>query len=113
MKKSRKTEQEWKKLLADCKARPKGVRIPVWCDQQGISLETYKYWQRKLRSKYKAAPADPDIQFVPLSMPVKHEGAVPLSSSISIHYKEFEIVVTEQSLQKLLTRLLAVVRTSC
>lgn len=64
MKKSRKTEQEWKQLLAACKARSKGIRIPDWCHQQGISLDTYKYWQRKLGNKYNAQSAKPEIQFV-------------------------------------------------
>lgn len=112
MKKSKKTEQEWRQLLAKCKARPKGIRIPDWCEQQGISLETYKYWQRKLRDKA-AKSSDLGSNFVSLPMPVSIQKGNHSQSEISIQYKEFKIIVTENSSQELLARLLAVVRASC
>lgn len=112
MSKTRKTEQEWQQLIADCKARPKGVRIPQWCEQQGISPDSYKYWKKKLDPRCSKVTTDSDIQFVPLSIPV-HNRVSQRSADISIKYKDFEIVVSEQSSQTLLTRLLQIMRSSC
>lgn len=113
MKTPRKTEQEWMKLLADCKARPKGTRISDWCDQRGVNLGTYKYWRKKLSQKRKGQSAEPEIHFVPLKVPVQAAEPIQHHAEISIKYKDFEIIVTERSSQELLTRLLTTVRTSC
>lgn len=109
MKKTKKSIVEWRRLLADCKARPKGTSIDDWCHQQNISVNTFKYWQRKLRDRQ----MDEEVCFVPLELPVQQTSPKSSHSEVLIRYKDFEIVVTEQSSQSLLTSILTTVRESC
>lgn len=105
------SENEWHKLLADCKTRPKGTRVADWCHQQNINVNTYKYWQRKLKHK---GPED-EVCFVPLALPVpqRSSNSNTRPSEISIRYQEYEISVTQQCSQSLLSTVLSTVRATC
>lgn len=39
----------WKAILEQCHARPKGLTVRQWLVEQGISEKSYYYWQRKIR----------------------------------------------------------------
>ena len=39
----------WKAIVAQCQSRPKGQTIAAWCEENNIKLNTYYYWQRRVR----------------------------------------------------------------
>ena len=49
----------WKAIIEDCQARPKGQTAKQWLDANGISDKQYYYWLRKIRTAAyeQAAPA--------------------------------------------------------
>lgn len=40
---------QWKKVIEECHARPKGQTAKSWLSERGISEKCFYYWQRKLR----------------------------------------------------------------
>lgn len=40
---------QWKKVIEECLARPKGQTAKSWLPERGISEKCFCYWQRKLR----------------------------------------------------------------
>lgn len=109
MKRIQRSDSEWRRLLADCNARPEGMSITSWCERQGISTSSFEYWRRKLTNK----TAPKDSAFVQIPQPDLLQSNPCKSSEISIRYQDFEIIVPEHSSQELLARLLAAVRSSC
>ena len=74
----------WKAVLEQCHARPKGQTARQWLLEQGISEKSYYYWQRKIRqnvyeqiqpSKLPAIQEKGTITFaeVPVAPPMSHE----------------------------------------
>ena len=48
----------WKAVIAQCQSRPTGQTIVSWCEEHGISVKQYYYWQRRVRKKaVQTAPA--------------------------------------------------------
>ena len=41
----------WKAVIEQCQSRPKGQTIASWCEENGISVKQYYYWQRRVRRK--------------------------------------------------------------
>ena len=39
----------WKGIVAQCQSRPEGQTIANWCEQNNVNLNTYYYWQRRVR----------------------------------------------------------------
>ena len=37
--------QEWSARIAEC--RTSGKSVKVWCNEQGIPIKTYYYWEKK------------------------------------------------------------------
>ena len=48
----------WKAVIEQCQSRPKGQTIACWCEENGIGVKQYYYWQRRVRKKaVQTAPA--------------------------------------------------------
>jgi len=112
MEKSKKNEQQWREIISRCKQREKGVTIPEWCKREHVLFSSYKYWRTKFKNENKqciTTDISNDTCFASLNIPVP----VRHTSEISIRYQDFEIVVSEQSSQALMTRLFTAVRLSC
>lgn len=41
----------WKAVIEQCQSRPKGQTIASWCEENGIGIKQYYYWQRRIRKK--------------------------------------------------------------
>ena len=41
--------EEWRKIIADC--QNSGLKVDEWCEQNGVSRNSYYYWLRKIREK--------------------------------------------------------------
>ena len=37
--------QEWSTKIAEC--RSSGISVKAWCAEQGISIKTYYYWEKR------------------------------------------------------------------
>ena len=42
--------QEWSTKIAEC--RSSGMSVKDWCAEQGITIKTYYYWEKRLRKSY-------------------------------------------------------------
>ena len=40
--------KEWRRLIAECENRPKGVKFSDWCKSVGVSKTNYYYWKKRL-----------------------------------------------------------------
>lgn len=76
--------EKWKKQIADC--RSSGKRISEWCSEQGVSLKTYRRWERELygtnsenqgrQKKGEKAKVQPVFAEVPASEPRRNSDKV-------------------------------------
>lgn len=41
----------WKEIIQNCSQRPAGQSAKNWLDENGISEQSYYYWQRKFRQE--------------------------------------------------------------
>ena len=41
--------EQWRKIIADC--QNSGLKVDEWCEQNGVSRNSYYYWLRKIREK--------------------------------------------------------------
>ena len=39
--------RQWSELICECKASGKSVKL--WCEEQGVCIKTYYYWQKRVR----------------------------------------------------------------
>lgn len=55
----------WAEIITQC--RNSGMSVKNWCEQEGIKLKTYYYWQRKLyqaayeQAEFVQIPDSPDV----------------------------------------------------
>ena len=71
----------WKEVIEQCQSRPKGQTIASWCEENGIGVKQYYYWQRRVRKKaVQTAPAallpsspreEAQVSFAEISFPQK------------------------------------------
>ena len=40
--------EEWRRLIAECENRPKGVKFSDQCKSVGVSKTSYYYWKKRL-----------------------------------------------------------------
>ncbi len=40
--------EEWRRLIAECENRPKGVKFSDQCKSVGVSKTNYYYWKKRL-----------------------------------------------------------------
>jgi hypothetical protein len=111
MKRIKRTETEWQALITECQTRKKGITIKSWCEQKGISYDSYKYWKEKLNIQTKeSTPCFAKLD-IPYSSTVSTESDI--EPGIHIQYKGFEITFTQKSSRILLAELLTLLRSSC
>ena len=75
----------WKAVIEQCQSRPKGQTIVSWCEENGISVKQYYYWQRRVRRKaVQEAPAallpsspreETQVSFAEISFPQKTQAS--------------------------------------
>lgn len=72
----------WKAVVAQCQSRPKGQTIAEWCRHNDIKLNTYYYWQRRVRQAFyqemtstlPPAPGSEDISVTFTEVPIRPSG---------------------------------------
>lgn len=55
----------WEARVSEFKAS--GLKMTLWCSNNGINLEQMKYWMRKFKKFSTAAASSPAKTFVPLT----------------------------------------------
>lgn len=81
--------QKWMDIVKDC--RSSGKTIKAWCNENGIDLKRYYYWQRKVclatcremdtvqKSMPKVLPIKDKPVFAELSIPRDNVGKIAVS----------------------------------
>lgn len=64
--------QHWLDIIHACNAS--GLTKKAWCEQNGIRIKTFYYWQRQLRREaydagINALPASPEVTFAEVAVP--------------------------------------------
>ena len=75
--------QEWAMLIQECIAS--GLTKREFCQQRGISEESFYYWLKKLRMQMVGAAAPQLVQLVQLE-PLPTKGSI-----LEIHYRRAEM----------------------
>ncbi len=58
--KKKRSIEEWKHRMSDWERS--GKTISVWCEEEGESFHSFKYWRRILSGNYNRFPPLPTIQ---------------------------------------------------
>jgi len=90
--------KEWEKAIKDCKSSGKSVRD--WCEKNGYSYSSYRYWYTKLNNRQQEW-----TQVLPVQEPVKTN-----TSEITIQCGIFRIEIKEGFSAKLLSDILTAVK---
>jgi hypothetical protein len=69
---------EWLSRITGYKAS--GLTMAKWCEENGVTLEQFKYWNRKLKKVSDTSPPFPAPRWVPLTV----EGSSPAASVASL-----------------------------
>jgi hypothetical protein len=88
---NRRSEAEWKKIVADYKAG--GLSVKKWCENNQLKLNTFKYWLSRIN---KLSNSETNICFAELKIPEdtrKHK----VSSSVTIRYENFAMDISEKT----------------
>lgn len=80
--------RQWMDLICDCKASGKSVK--AWCDEHGICIKTYYYWQRRVRAtvcEKMEAPGLPMVSMsnVPAFAEYRQSDIKPADLAITLH----------------------------
>ena len=79
--------QQWLDIVNACNAS--GLSRKDWCEQNGIKLKTFYYWQRQLRrdayddTHTNTLPAVPEVTFAEVALPSSDKPA--MGSTIDFH----------------------------
>lgn len=104
-------EQQWLERIMAC--NQSGQTRNAWCQENGVSLKSYYYWQNKLRWKMTAvmgakAEEIPQANFVPLRLPGPKETRAA-AAPVVIRARGMEIEIRETASEALIGRLLRTV----
>jgi hypothetical protein len=88
--------------------RSSGFTAPEWCDQNNLSLSTFRYWIRKLGKKQNLAIDDLNPVFAKLPYP----SSTPFfgSAPVTIHMGTIRIEIMETCHTELLSNLIGVLK---
>lgn len=103
--------RQWLERIMAC--NQSGQTRSAWCEENGVSLKSYYYWQNKLRWKMTAAMGAkaeemPQADFVPLRLPGP-QGGQTVATPVVIRARGMEIEIRETASEALIGRLLRVV----
>ena len=107
--------KQWINIIREC--RNSGMTNKSWCEEQGVNLKSYYYWQRKVRkmagekyaivqsSKNRIAYEDSKPVFTEMKLP-KYETTKPavtlrIDSAVLEIQNEAELTTIENTLQAL------------
>ena len=104
--------QEWTEQIKACQNRPHGMKIEVWCNQNGISKANYYYRLRKVREA--CLESIPEEMLPTSIVPIPDEIMNPkpnqiTTSGLEISSNGFSIHVTETTSMELLATILQVI----
>ena len=107
----------WTEICRQCQARPSGMTVENWCNENGIKIKTYYYWQRKVRREVynqmkESLPAvnEPQaVAFAELPYRITTEPPVPLHKPDAVIRKgNLSVELSNSVSDELLSRLLGV-----
>lgn len=109
--------QQWRAIIQE--RNNSGLTINEYCNQNGLSRNSYFYWLRIIREEV-LTPQQSTPGFVELGMPTKNDDAVPCITPISVSDQEpsqltlcvndIVIRVTDHTSSELLARTIEVIR---
>jgi hypothetical protein len=104
-------ERQWLERIMAC--NQSGQTRSTWCQENGVSLKSFYYWQNKLRWKMTAAMGTkteemPQADFVPLRLPGPKETRTA-AAPVVMRAGGMEIEIHETASEALIGRLLRVV----
>ena len=97
---------EWQELLAD--QRSSGMSVKGWCESEGICVNTYYYWRKRL-----VGTSRPASDAVPRWLPVVVNEARSASSSVTLRVGRVSIEVASGFDAGLLSSVLGVLEARC
>ena len=59
--------RQWADQIRECQARPQGMKVETWCEQNGITKANYYYRLKQVRKACLQATANNVQEFVDLS----------------------------------------------
>ena len=83
--------QEWSARIAEC--RTSGKSVKAWCNEQGIAIKTYYYWEKKFVTEAIQQVSLPSSRQAGLLMQVNPD-AMPgsnvadIGTGVTIHHGE-------------------------
>ena len=106
----------WKSVIEQCQARPKGQSAKQWLADNGIPEKNYYYWQRKIRQETyaliqkNAAPvaASEAVTFTELAFDGSKQGSSSFRPDAIIHGDRVMIELSNTISDRLLDRLMEV-----
>lgn len=89
MTKKEERHHEWLSRIAGQKAS--GLTMTKWCAENGVSLENFKYWNRKLKNVSDTSPPSPAPRWVPLTVDGPSQAASVASLVVRIGQASIEL----------------------
>ena len=111
--------QQWSAIVNEC--RSSGSSIKSWCEENGINIKTYYYWQKKVcqatcrelamgqQQNLETFPTSTPPVFAELSMPRNQLGNVALT----IHHHNTEVHIYSGADPALVETALVALRSLC
>lgn len=105
--------QQWKETIKNC--RTSGLTIDCWCEQNGVSRNTYYYRLRKIRTSYAASleATDKQVQFMPIKLQeelIKETSLVDDEAPVKIIYSGLTIEIHNNATSHLIEQLMKVLK---
>lgn len=103
--------KQWANIIQDCKAS--GMTAVSWCDKNNVSVKSYYYWLRKLRTaayRQGSLPAPNGIQqIVPLSL----ERISSAQSAITVRVASFSVDIGNGASKEAIRSVLETLKAIC
>ena len=110
--KRRRTPREWEGVIR--RARSSGKDLTSWCEERGISIRAFYYWEKKLREEKDLEADVKEIGFVEVTGAIQagndHDRNLTSFSGTVIQYEGISILVTEQTSETAITKVIRGIR---
>lgn len=112
----------WEGIIRSCSQRPVGQTAKSWMDENGISEQSYYYWQRKFRTQtyerlrgskpsFPAVPEKTDISFAEMPYPQPQQAEIKMDTDgkapvAVLRCQSIRIEITNEISDTVLSRIL-------
>ena len=104
--------KQWVNIIQDCKTS--GMTAVAWCSKNNVSIKSYYYWLRKLRStacRQGSLPSAQEMkQIVPLSL---DRTASSSSAAITVHMASVSVDIGNRASKETIQAVLEALKAIC